>query len=124
MPFVPFLGGEFGFMDKQIIHQLHSDFERYAHAYESSGDETSGVEYWFARELQKLLGYAQWRNFEPVIEKAIAACVNAGENPEDHFARTRKMVGIGSGAQKEVDEREHLPIVGRNFIHFFWKNLP
>ena len=91
-------------MDKQIIHQLHSDFERYAHTYESSGDETSGVEYWFARDLQKLLGYAQWRNFEPVIEKAIAACAGAGENPDDHFARARKMVDIGSGAQKEVDE--------------------
>jgi len=89
-------------MDKQIIHQLHSDFERYAHTYESSGDETSGVEYWFARDLQKLLGYAQWRNFEPVIEKVIAACVNAGENPEDHFAR--KMIETGKTAQREVDE--------------------
>jgi len=86
-------------MNKQIIHQLHSDFERCAHV-----DEATGVEYWFARDLQKLLGYAQWRNFEPVIEKAIAACVNAGENPGDHFARARKMVDIGSGAQKEVDE--------------------
>ena len=71
-------------MDKQIIHQLHSDFEHCANT-----DEASGVEYWFARDLQKLLGYSQWRNFEPVIEKAITACVNAGENPDDHFARAQ-----------------------------------
>ena len=86
-------------MDKKIIHQLHADFERCSHT-----DEASGVEYWFARDLQTLLGYAQWRNFEPVIEKAMTACITAGENPDDHFARARKMVGIGSGAQKEVDE--------------------
>jgi DNA-damage-inducible protein D len=68
-------------MDKNIIHQLHSDFERCAHT-----DEATGVEYWFARDLQKLLGYSQWRNFEPVIEKAVTACITAGENPADHFA--------------------------------------
>jgi hypothetical protein len=71
-------------MDKNIIHQLHGDFERCANT-----DETTGVEYWFARDLQKLLGYTQWRNFEPVIEKAITACMTAGENPDDHFARTQ-----------------------------------
>ena len=86
-------------MDKNIIHQLHGDFERCAHT-----DEASGVEYWFARDLQKLLGYSQWRNFEPVIEKAIAACVNAGENPDDHFARARKMIETGKTAQREVEE--------------------
>jgi DNA-damage-inducible protein D len=86
-------------MDKNIIHQLHADFERCA-----KSDEATGVEYWFARDLQKLLGYTQWRNFEPVIEKAMTACIAAGENTDDHFARARKMVGIGSGAKKEVDE--------------------
>ena len=86
-------------MDKNIIHQLHGDFERH-----SNTDEASGVEYWFARDLQKLLGYSQWRNFEPVIEKAIAACVNAGENPDDHFARARKMIETGKTAQREVEE--------------------
>ena len=86
-------------MDKKIIHQLHADFERCAHT-----DEASGVECWFARDLQKLLGYMQWRNFEPVIEKAITACITAGGSPDDHFARARKMVDIGSGAQKEVEE--------------------
>jgi len=86
-------------MDKKIIHQLHADFERCAHT-----DKASGVEYWFARDLQKLLGYTQWRNFEPVIEKAITACITAGENPDDHFARARKMIETGKTAQREVDE--------------------
>jgi DNA-damage-inducible protein D len=86
-------------MDKKIIHQLHADFERCAHT-----DEASGIEYWFARDLQKLLGYTQWRNFEPVIEKAITACTTAGENPDDHFARARKMIETGKTAQREVEE--------------------
>ena len=71
-------------MDKKIIHQLHADFERCAHT-----DEATGVEYWLARDLQKLLGYSLWRNFEPVIEKAVTACLNAEENPDDHFARAK-----------------------------------
>jgi DNA-damage-inducible protein D len=91
-------------MDKNIIHQLHGDFERCAHIVEAETGEAGGVEYWFARDLQKLLGYSQWRNFEPVIEKAITACVNAGENPDDHFARARKMIETGKTAQREVDE--------------------
>ena len=86
-------------MDKKIIHQLHADFEHCAHT-----DETTGVEYWFARDLQTLLGYSQWRNFEPVIEKAITACITAGENPDDHFVRARKMIETGKTAQREVDE--------------------
>jgi DNA-damage-inducible protein D len=53
-------------MNKNIVHQLHSEFERCAHS-----DEATGVEYWFARDLQKLLGYSQWRNFEPVIEQNV-----------------------------------------------------
>ena len=84
-------------MDKKIIHQLHADFEHCAHT-----DEATGVEYWFARDLQKLLGYTQWQNFEPVIEKAMTACVAAGGDPADHFAC--KMIETGKTAQREVDE--------------------
>ena len=58
----------------------------------------NGVECWSARELQKLLGYSKWDKFQNVIEKAKAACVNAGEKPEDHFPQVEKMVEIGSGA--------------------------
>jgi DNA-damage-inducible protein D len=86
-------------MDKRIVHQLHADFEQAVQT-----DEMTGLEFWLARDLQKLLGYTQWRNFEKVIEKAIVACQSAGQNPDDHFARARKMVNIGSGAKTEVDE--------------------
>jgi len=86
-------------MDKKIFHQLHADFEQCAYT-----DEASGVEFWFARDLQKLLGYTQWRNFEPVIEKSLAACINAGESPDDHFARARKMIETGKTAQREIED--------------------
>ena len=63
-----------------------------------------GVEFWYARDLQEQLGYSQWRSFEQVIEKAIIACENSQINPSDHFARARKMVDIGSGAKREIDD--------------------
>ena len=66
--------------------------------YESIVCDYNGVECWSARELQKLLGYSKWDKFQNVIEKAKAACVNAGEKPEDHFPQVEKMVEIGSGA--------------------------
>ena len=54
---VPFLAGAPAYpMDKKIIHQLHADFERCAHT-----DEATGIKYWLARDLQKLLGYSLWR---------------------------------------------------------------
>ena len=66
--------------------------------------EYNGVECWSARELQNLLGYTQWRNFLNAIEKAKEACTNAGEYVSDHFADVSKMVLIGSGAEKEIDD--------------------
>ena len=86
-------------MEKDVLVRLHKDFEQSV-----CKDEASGLEFWFARELQKLLGYSQWRSFEAVIEKAKAACKNSGHNPEDHFARARKMVDIGSGAEREIGD--------------------
>lgn len=60
------------------------------------------VECWSAREIQVLLGYNKWENFEKVVEKAKVACENAGEKIADHFPDVRKMVGVGSGAEREV----------------------
>ena len=57
-----------------------------------------------ARELQVLLEYTQWRNFEQVIEKAIISCRTAGQNPDHHFADVSKMVALGSGAVRAVDD--------------------
>ena len=63
-----------------------------------------GTEFWCARDLQMLLGYAQWRRFADVIDKAITACENAGCDPKDHFAHIGKMVDLGSGAQRQIDD--------------------
>jgi DNA-damage-inducible protein D len=84
-------------MKSDIIIQLHKNFEEFAH-------QVEGQEVWFARELQGLLGYTQWRNFEQVIDKAKTACRTAGHEVVDHFADVSKMVEIGSGTQREVDD--------------------
>uniref|UniRef100_UPI0038992EE4 DNA damage-inducible protein D n=1 Tax=Paraburkholderia gardini TaxID=2823469 RepID=UPI0038992EE4 len=63
-----------------------------------------GSEFWFARDLAPLLDYPQWRNFLPVLDKARDACRQSGQHVEDHFAGMRKMVGIGSGAQRLIDD--------------------
>lgn len=63
-----------------------------------------GQEYWLARELQPVLEYVQWRRFADAIERAKLACKNSGFEIEDHFADVGKMVGLGSGAEREVDD--------------------
>ena len=79
-----------------LPHQLSFDSLR-----QQSED---GSEYWWARELAPLLEYVQWRNFMQVVEKAKTACQRAGHHVTDHFAEVSKMVGIGSGAQRPVDD--------------------
>lgn len=72
--------------------------------FEAAAAELEGVECWSARELQKLLGYSKWENFEKVIQRAKEACQHAGEEIQYHFPDVRKMVKIGSGAEKEIDD--------------------
>jgi DNA-damage-inducible protein D len=79
------------------IVQLFGQFERVAADY-------NGIECWSARELQSLLGYTQWRNFMNAIDKAKESCRNAGADISDHFADVSKMVVIGSGAEKEIED--------------------
>ena len=86
-------------MDKEIIVRLHSSFENIVRKHADSG-----VEYWCARNLQFLLGYAQWKNFAKVIDKAITSCENAGYDAKDHFAGISKMVDLGSGAKREIED--------------------
>ncbi|MCH8518828.1 DNA damage-inducible protein D [Candidatus Gracilibacteria bacterium] len=85
-------------MKEDIIYTLTGNFE-------SCGHETEdGVEFWFARDLQHLLGYSKWENFSNVISKAKTACEISGYDSGDHFPTIRKMVSIGSGAEKEIDD--------------------
>jgi DNA-damage-inducible protein D len=67
--------------------------------------DDQGNEFWSARDLAKVLGYAtNFRNFLPVIEKAQIACESSGHAVSDHFAQTRNMVALGSGAQRQVED--------------------
>jgi len=84
-------------MEKDTITKLNKRFEEYAY-------EEDGIDYWLARELQELLEYTQWRNFENVIEKAKIACEKSGNSITDHFADVSKMVQIGSGAERQQDD--------------------
>ena len=61
-----------------------------------------GQDFWSARELSKILGYLEYRNFLPVIVKAKEACLNSGQKIEDHFVDMHEMVSIGSGASREM----------------------
>ena len=85
-------------MKKEIVHKLTENFEDFLHKTED------GVEFWLARDLQHLLGYGKWDNFQNVISKAKTACEISGQDIADHFADVGKMVEIGSGAQKEIDD--------------------
>lgn len=73
-------------------------------SYEDAVCMIDDTECWRARELQKLLGYQQWRNFNNVIDKAKEACYNAGQSVTDHFADVNKMVELGSGSERSVDD--------------------
>lgn len=66
--------------------------------------DEEGNEYWIARDLQPLLEYAGWDKFKRVVEKAMEACRQSGHDVEDHFSQTAKMVGIGSGAKREIED--------------------
>ena len=84
-------------MDKEIITKLQKSFEDCAR-------EADGIEFWFARDLQLLFDYDDWRNFANVIEKAKTACKNSGQNISDHFVDVTKKVKIGSEAEREIDD--------------------
>ncbi len=85
-------------MKHEIVQKLHKNFNDYAQKTEN------GLEFWFARDLQVLLGYDQWKNFQKVIEKAKIACQNTGLVMEDQFADVGKMITVGKGAEREIDD--------------------
>lgn len=64
----------------------------------------SGVEFWLARDVQHLLGYGKWDNFQSVVLKAKTACEISGHEVLDHFADVGKMIELGKGGQREIDD--------------------
>ena len=85
-------------MTTDIIQSLTNNFESFVNCTEDN------VEFWFARDVQQLLGYTKWDNFKNVIFKAKTACEVSGFEILDHFADVGKMVEIGSGAKKSIDD--------------------
>lgn len=83
-----------------------ADIEKYSEATFENIRHTNeyGQEFWYARELQQALEYSQWRRFEETIERAKTSCLQSENSIEDHFANVGKMVSIGSGAQREIDD--------------------
>lgn len=84
-------------MKQELIAELFRQFEEACYLYNE-------MECWSARDLQGILGYAKWDNFKNAIEKAKIACDNAGVPVVDHFADVGKMVALGSGSMREVDD--------------------
>lgn len=85
-------------MKNEMIHTLTENFEGHAQQTEN------GVEFWLARDLQHLLGYGKWDNFQSVISKAKTACELSAHTIADHFADVGKMVELGSGSQREISD--------------------
>ncbi|QHI37843.1 hypothetical protein IMCC3317_32260 [Kordia antarctica] len=85
-------------MKTSIIHSLTENFE--SHAQKTSDD----VDFWMARDLQHLLGYKEWRNFNLVINKAKTACEVSEQLINDHFVDVNKMVTLGSGSEREIED--------------------
>lgn len=86
-------------MDEKKIRRLKKLFDDFIHI-----SENGEIEFWYARELQTLLGYSRWENFELVIKKAMISCENAGGNVNDHFRGITKMIKLAKNAERGVKE--------------------
>jgi len=84
-------------MKKEIIVQLNKTFEESAYT-------QNGVEYWMARDIQKLLDYTEWRNFLLVVDKAKIACMKSGQNIGYHFVDANKTIPMPKGAEKDIQD--------------------
>ena len=87
-------------MSKELNIYSEQTFENIKHINEA------GQEYWLARELQQVLDYARWENFEKAINRAQKACLNTGFDIDDHFREATKMVELGSGAGRTISDFE------------------
>ena len=82
----------------EIEKHHHKTFKSIRH------ESADGDEFWYARELGTILEYQSWRTFEQVIGKAVEACRNSGQNSDDHFVHMNKMIEIGKGGQRSIDD--------------------
>lgn len=85
--------------NNEIISTLQSHFDGLAQTIPEEG-----IEFWFARDLQEPLGYAKWENFLTTIIRAIKSCKTTGCDPDDHFRGVRKMISLGKGAERAIED--------------------
>ncbi len=86
-------------MSSQTIEHLKNRFDAMSHRLDEEN-----IEFWFARELMEPLDYSRWENFQTAIQRAIESCKSTGYNQSDHFRGVTKMVRLGSGAEREIDD--------------------
>ncbi len=84
-------------MKRELIHKLHATLEKLVHK-----ETATGTEFWLARDLQKVLGYVRWGNFEKVIHKAVMSCELAGYPSDDHFLPVDKIDDLGEKKTRKV----------------------
>lgn len=86
-------------MKNSVISKLHSELEKLVQV-----EQESGVEFWLARDLQTVLGYTNWQNFRKVVGDAVTACESSGNKASDHFIEVSKMIVLGKGGRREIDD--------------------
>ncbi len=85
--------------NREVIKKLQSHFDSLA---QNTPEE--GIEFWFARDLQEPLGYAKWENFLSTIMRAVESCKTTGCDYNDHFRGVRKMINLGKGAERAIED--------------------
>lgn len=86
-------------MKNEVIQQMQNRFDELVRKIPDSD-----VEFWFARDLQEPLGYVRWENFQTAICRAIESCETTGYNSEHHFRGVTKMITLGKGGQREIED--------------------
>jgi DNA-damage-inducible protein D len=89
-------------MDKQRMIYYKAEFDRIVHLID--GEDGRHIEVWFARELQEILGYRRWENFVLAVKRAFDSCKTQGVETTDHFREVTKMVSLGSGSKREIND--------------------
>lgn len=86
-------------MATSSLEKLHKTFDEMLNV-----DTDNNIEFWYARDLQECLGYARWENFIVAINRAIESCKSIGIEVSDHFRGVTKMVELGSGAKRNIED--------------------